>query len=123
MQKEDRAFFNRMISMMVYTRKALSMIDQPVKKNRIVWKPLLEGMEVLARHRRLNSSGIEALRTFTDMWDTRIQQLEEGKNTRKHQPLFPLSLIREMARPLADYERWLRINFPEVFLPTDNSLN
>lgn len=104
---------------MLYTRAALAMKESPTKGEVRWWRPLLEQMEALARHRRLEQSGIAALRSFTDIWDERVRQLVAGADNSA-----PSSAqIRAMTQSLAEYEQWLRTHFPHAFIPPDPSAN
>jgi hypothetical protein len=123
MLSEGAEFFGRMTRVMLYTHKALGLPGRPTKKAGFRWRPLLERMEVHTRHMRLNASGINALRSFTEIWDERLQQMEESKGSPNGDPIFSPSQIRVMSQLLADYEPWLRKNFPDAFLPPDHSKN
>jgi hypothetical protein len=83
----------------------------------------LERMEALVRYRRLDTSGITALKSFTEIWDERIRQMEHRNGPPEGEPVFSVSQIRTMSRLLADYEPWLRKNSPDAFLPLDHSKN
>jgi hypothetical protein len=123
MLSEGAEFFGRMRRMMLYTHEALGLPGRPTKENGLRWQPLLEGIEVLARHRRLDPSGINFLRSFTEIWDGRLRQLEGRKSSPKGEPIFSVSQMRVMSQLLANYEPWLRKNFPDAFLPPDRSKN
>jgi hypothetical protein len=119
MLTEGASLFKRAAMMMVYTRKALGLKQSPSKNEVLCWRPLLQQIETLAKHRRLEQSGITALRAFTEDWDERVRELAVGED----QPGFSPAQIRAMAQSLADYEPWLRTHFPNAFLPDDSSAN
>ena len=119
MLTEGASLFKRATFMMLYTRKALGLEQSPAKDEVLWWRPLLERMETLAKHRRLEQSGIAALRSFTDVWDERVRQLAAGED----RPAFSSGQIRGMTQSLADYEPWLRTHFPNAFIPHDPSSN
>jgi hypothetical protein len=119
MLTEGASLFKRATFMMLYTRKALGLERSPSKDEILWWRPLLEQIDTLAKHRRLERSGIAALRTFTEIWDESVRQLAAGAKRRA----FSSAQIKAMAQSLADYEPWLRTNFPDAFLPPDPSSN
>ena len=123
MLSEGAEFFKRAAIMMLYTRQTLGLPGRPTKKDGLRWQTLLAGMEALTKHRRLNPSGINALRSFTEIWDGRLRQLEESGGSPKGEPIYSASQIRVMSQLLADYEPWLRNNFPDAFSPPDHSKN
>jgi hypothetical protein len=49
--------------------------------------------------------------------------LEGRKSSPKGEPIFSVSQMRVMSQLLANYEPWLRKNFPDAFLPPDRSKN
>lgn len=105
--------------MRLYTREALGLEQPPTKGEVSWWRPLLEQMGTLAKYRRLEQSGIAALRLFTDIWDEQVRQLVTGVD---HSA--PSSAqIRAMSQSLAEYEQWLRTHFPNAFIPHDPSSN
>jgi hypothetical protein len=115
MLTEGARLFKRVAMMMVYTRKALGLEQSPIKDQVLCWRPLLEGMETLAKHRRMEQSGIVALRAFANVWDERVRQVAAGEVG----AVFSSAHIRAMAQSLADYEPWLRTHFPNAFTPHD----
>ena len=119
MLTEGVSLFKRATMMMLYTRKALGLEQSPTKDEVLWWRPLMERMETLAKHRRLEQSGIAALRSFTDVWDERVRQLAAGED----RPAFSPAQIKAMTQSLADYEPWLRTHFPNAFIPHDPSSN
>ena len=119
MLTEGARLFKQAAMMMVYTRKALGLEQSPTKDQVLWWRPLLERMETLAKHRRLEQSGVVALRAFADVWDERVRQAAAGEVG----SVFSSAQIRAMAQSLADYEPWLRTHFPNAFTPHDPSSN
>ena len=105
--------------LMVDTRKALALDKSPTKDEVLRWRPLLDALELKARHRRLERSGIDALRSFTEVWDERVRQTA----ARENKPAFSLAQIRAMTASLAEYESWLRAHFPDAFSRGDPSSN
>jgi hypothetical protein len=118
---ELASLIKRQTFVMLYTLGALglSLEQSPTKDGVRRWRPLLDQMETLAKHRRLEQSGIAALRSFTDIWDERVRQLMAGAE--HSAPSSPQ--IRAMTQSLADYEQWLRTHFPNAFKPHDPSAN
>src|SRR5205807_8293815 len=102
MLTEGARLFKRVAFMMIYTRKALG-LGQPLAKDEgLWWGPLLQQIESLTRHRRLETSGIAALRSFTDIWDERMRQVTTGED----RPVFSPAQITAMTESLAKYEPW-----------------
>ena len=109
----------RQTFMRLHTLEALHREEPPIKGEVRRWRPLLEPMETLAKHRRIERSGIGALRSFADIWDQRLQQLVSGVANSA-----PSSVqIRAMTESLVEYEQWLRTHFPNAFTPRDPSTN
>jgi hypothetical protein len=119
MLTEGASLFKHAAMMMVYTRKVLGLQRAPAKDEVLWWVPLLDSMEALAKQRRLEKSGVVALRSFTEIWDERVRHMAAGGG----RPAFSSAQIRAMAQSLADYEPWLRMHFPTAFLPDDPSSN
>jgi hypothetical protein len=119
MLTELASLIKRETFMMLYTCEALGLEQSPTKDEVRWWRPLLEQIETLAKHRRLEQSGIAALRSFTDVWDERLRQLVTGADHPAPSP----DQIRAMAQSLALYEQWLRTHFPNAFRPHDPSAN
>jgi hypothetical protein len=119
MVTEGANLLKRVVSMRIYTCKALGLEESPSKDDVFLWRPLLERMEAYVKHEGLDSSGIAALRAFTEIWDEQVRQLAAGKGG----PTRSSSQIRAMTQFLADYESWLRANCPNAFAPHDSSSN
>lgn len=92
----------------VHTRWALGPHQPPLKGQVERWHPLLAGIASRARHRRIEMSGIDALRSFAQLWDERLRQM----TAREARPALSLAQVRTMATLLAEYEAWLLTHFP-----------
>jgi hypothetical protein len=119
MLTEFASLIKRQTFAMLYTRRALGLEQLPTKSEVGWWRPLLEQIETLAKHRRIEQSGVAALRSFADIWDERLRQLVAGAD----RPAPSLAQVRGMTQSLAEYEQWLRTHFPNAFIPHDPSAN
>ena len=116
---EMKSLIRQASTVMICTRGILG-LDQPPTKDEVVrWGPLLEAMGAQARHRRLEMSGITALRSFTRIWDERMRQMA----AREDRPPFSLDQIRAMAAAMTEFEAWRRTHFPGAFSRADNLPN
>ncbi len=114
--QEMKSLIRQAAIVMIHTRGILG-LDQPPTKDEVVrWRPLLEAMAAQARRRRLEMSGITALRTFTQIWDERMRQMAE----REDRPPFSLDQIRAMSAAITEFEAWLRTHFPGAFSRADH---
>ena len=119
MLTEGATLFKQAAMMMVHTRKVLGLKGAPARDEVLWWRPLLQRMEDLAGHRRMEASGVVALRSFAEIWDERVRQMAAVEE----RPGFSSAQIIAMAPSLACYETWLRAHFPTAFLPDGPSSN
>ena len=99
---------SRVINVIVQTREVLGMEGVLGVDEILSCRPLLDQLRKLATIRQIESSGIEALQSFSRIWDPRMASFARDPNAAP----FSRFETATMLEALGAYARWLNHNFP-----------